>query len=129
MLPEIAESFSHSLTGAELADQYGAQEPSGAPDPTLPLPHAPQFGDSHILLDPFDPGVLNDLGPWPSGRSRIDRRPVGLRDVSYGSWPCDEARVTYGPNSRAPIGGLLLLQFRPCWWLTESWLLSAWSSH
>ena len=43
ILPEIAESFSHSLTGAELADQYGAQEPSGAPDPTLPLPHAPQW--------------------------------------------------------------------------------------
>jgi hypothetical protein len=42
MLPEIAESFSHSLTGEELADHYGAQEPSGAPDPTLPLPHAPQ---------------------------------------------------------------------------------------
>jgi arylsulfatase A-like enzyme len=42
MLPEIAESFSHSLTGEELADHYGAQEPSGAPDPTLPLPHAAQ---------------------------------------------------------------------------------------
>jgi hypothetical protein len=26
---------------------------------------------------------------------------------------------------RAPIVGLLLLQFRPCWWATEAWLLSA----
>jgi arylsulfatase A-like enzyme len=42
MLPEIAESFSHSLTGEELADHYGAKEPSGAPDPTLPLPLAVQ---------------------------------------------------------------------------------------
>jgi len=35
MLPEIPESFTHSLTGEELADPYGAQKPTGAPDPTL----------------------------------------------------------------------------------------------
>jgi len=33
MLPEIAESFSETYTGAQLADRYGAQKPSGAPDP------------------------------------------------------------------------------------------------
>jgi arylsulfatase A-like enzyme len=42
MLPEIAESFIESYTGEELADHYGAQKPSGAPDPTLPLPPAAQ---------------------------------------------------------------------------------------
>ena len=42
MLPEIAESFSESYTGAQLADHYGAQKPSGAPDPALPLPTAAQ---------------------------------------------------------------------------------------
>jgi arylsulfatase A-like enzyme len=33
MLPEIAESFIEAYTGAELADRYGAQKPSGEPDP------------------------------------------------------------------------------------------------
>jgi len=42
MLPEIAESFTNSFTGEELADHYGAQKPSGAPDPTLPSPSATQ---------------------------------------------------------------------------------------
>ena len=42
MLPEIAESFTNSFSGEELADHYGAQKPSGAPDPTLPLPPAAQ---------------------------------------------------------------------------------------
>jgi hypothetical protein len=42
MLPEIAESFIESYTGEELADHYGAQKPSGAPDPTVPLPPATQ---------------------------------------------------------------------------------------
>ena len=42
MLPEVAESFSESYTGAQLADHYGAQKPSGAPDPALPLPTAAQ---------------------------------------------------------------------------------------
>jgi len=37
MLPEIAESFTNSFTGEELADHYDAQKPSGAPDPALPL--------------------------------------------------------------------------------------------
>jgi hypothetical protein len=37
-----AESFVESYTGEELADHYGAQKPSGAPDPTVPLPAAPQ---------------------------------------------------------------------------------------
>ena len=31
MLPEIAESFTNSFTGEELADHYGAQKPSGRP--------------------------------------------------------------------------------------------------
>jgi arylsulfatase A-like enzyme len=34
MLPELAESFIEVYTGAELPDHYGAQRPSGAPDPT-----------------------------------------------------------------------------------------------
>jgi arylsulfatase A-like enzyme len=38
MLPEIAESFTRSFTGEELADHYGSQKASGAPDPTIPLP-------------------------------------------------------------------------------------------
>jgi arylsulfatase A-like enzyme len=38
MLPEIAESFIEAYTGAELADRYGAQKPSGAPDPCLDIP-------------------------------------------------------------------------------------------
>jgi arylsulfatase A-like enzyme len=42
MLPEIAESFTNSFTGEELADHYGSQKPSGAPDPTVPLPAAAQ---------------------------------------------------------------------------------------
>jgi arylsulfatase A-like enzyme len=33
MLPEIAESFTRSFTGEELADHYGSQKASGAPDP------------------------------------------------------------------------------------------------
>jgi arylsulfatase A-like enzyme len=40
MLPEVTESFTNSFTGEELADHYGGQKPSGAPDPTLPLPQA-----------------------------------------------------------------------------------------
>ena len=43
MLPEIAESFTNSFTGEELADHYGAQKPSGAPDPIVPLPPAAQL--------------------------------------------------------------------------------------
>lgn len=42
MLPEIAESFTRSFTGEELADHYGSQQASGAPDPTVPLPPAAQ---------------------------------------------------------------------------------------
>jgi arylsulfatase A-like enzyme len=42
MLPEIAESFTRSFTGEELADHYGSQKASEAPDPTLPLPPAAQ---------------------------------------------------------------------------------------
>ena len=42
MLPEIAESFTRSFTGEELADHYGSQPASGAPDPTVPLPPAAQ---------------------------------------------------------------------------------------
>jgi arylsulfatase A-like enzyme len=38
MLPEIAESNTRSFTGDELADHYGSQKASGAPDPTLPSP-------------------------------------------------------------------------------------------
>src|SRR5436190_3363228 len=34
MLPEVAESYTESYTGAQLPDHYGAQKPSGAPDPT-----------------------------------------------------------------------------------------------
>jgi arylsulfatase A-like enzyme len=40
MLPEVAESFTESYTGAQLPDHYGAQKPSGAPDPAAPLPLA-----------------------------------------------------------------------------------------
>ena len=42
MLPEIAESFTRSFTGEELADHYGSQKASEAPDPTVPLPPAAQ---------------------------------------------------------------------------------------
>jgi arylsulfatase A-like enzyme len=42
MLPEIRESFTRSFTGEELADHFGAQKPSGAPDPTVPLPPTAQ---------------------------------------------------------------------------------------
>ena len=42
MLPEIAESFTRSFTGDELADHYGSQKASPAPDPTIPLPPAAQ---------------------------------------------------------------------------------------
>ena len=34
MLPEIAESFTKSFTGEELADHYGAQKPVGCPIPS-----------------------------------------------------------------------------------------------
>jgi hypothetical protein len=37
MLPEIAESFTRSFTGEELADHYGSQKASEAPDPTVLL--------------------------------------------------------------------------------------------
>jgi hypothetical protein len=43
MLPEIPESFTNSFTGEELADHYGAQKPSRAPDPLEPLPPAAQL--------------------------------------------------------------------------------------
>ena len=43
MLPEIAASFTNSFTGEELADHYGAQKPSGAPDPIELLPPAAQL--------------------------------------------------------------------------------------
>jgi arylsulfatase A-like enzyme len=36
MLPEVAESFTESYTGAQLPDHYGVQKPSGAPDPIAP---------------------------------------------------------------------------------------------
>jgi hypothetical protein len=56
MLPEVAESFTVSYTGAQLGDHYGAQKPSGAPEPAVPLPaRLRRRGDCHILLDPFDP--------------------------------------------------------------------------
>src|ERR1700730_11261461 len=42
MLPEVAESFTESYTGAQLPDRYGSQKASGAPDPTIPLPPAAQ---------------------------------------------------------------------------------------
>ena len=42
MLPEIAESFTRSFTGDELADHYGLQKANAAPDPTLPLLPAAQ---------------------------------------------------------------------------------------
>ena len=42
MLPEIAESFTRSFSGEELADHYGSQKASEAPDPTVPLPPAAQ---------------------------------------------------------------------------------------
>jgi arylsulfatase A-like enzyme len=42
MLPEVAESFTESYTGAQLGDHYGAQKPSGAPEPAVPLPAAAQ---------------------------------------------------------------------------------------
>jgi hypothetical protein len=37
MLPEVAESFTESYTGTQLGDHYGAQKPSGAPDPAVPF--------------------------------------------------------------------------------------------
>src|SRR6185369_16559331 len=40
MLPEVAESFTESYTGAQLGDHYGAQKRSGAPDSGVPLPAA-----------------------------------------------------------------------------------------
>jgi arylsulfatase A-like enzyme len=43
MLPEIAESFTESYTGTQLGDHYGAQKPSGAPDPAVPLPAGAQL--------------------------------------------------------------------------------------
>src|SRR5450631_3630697 len=43
MLPEVAESFTESYTGTQLGDHYGAQKPSGAPDPAVPLPAAAQL--------------------------------------------------------------------------------------
>jgi hypothetical protein len=43
MLPEIAESFTNSFSGEELADHYGAQKPSLAPDPIEPLAPAAQL--------------------------------------------------------------------------------------
>ena len=42
MLPEIAESFTRSFTGEELADHYGSQKANEAPDPTVPLAPAAQ---------------------------------------------------------------------------------------
>ena len=42
MLPEVDESFTELYTGAQLGDHYGAQKPSGAPDPAVPLDTAPQ---------------------------------------------------------------------------------------
>ena len=39
MLPQIPESFIETYTGATLADHYGLQKASGAPDPGL-LPTA-----------------------------------------------------------------------------------------
>jgi arylsulfatase A-like enzyme len=42
MLPEIAESFTESHTGAQFADRYGSQKASGAPDPAGPLLPAAQ---------------------------------------------------------------------------------------
>jgi arylsulfatase A-like enzyme len=42
MLPEIAESFTESYTGAQLSDHYGAQKASGAPDPAGSLPPTAQ---------------------------------------------------------------------------------------
>ena len=42
MLPEIMESFTRSFTGDELADHYGSQKASEAPDPTISLPPAAQ---------------------------------------------------------------------------------------
>jgi hypothetical protein len=43
MLPKVAESFTESYTGTQLGDHYGAQKPSGAPDPAVPLPTAAQL--------------------------------------------------------------------------------------
>ena len=37
MLPEIVESNTRAFTGEELADHYGSQQASGAPDPSLRL--------------------------------------------------------------------------------------------
>jgi arylsulfatase A-like enzyme len=42
MLPEVAESFTESYTGAQLPDHYGAQKASGAPDPAPSLPPTAQ---------------------------------------------------------------------------------------
>jgi arylsulfatase A-like enzyme len=38
MLPEAAETYTEAYTGAQLPDHYGAQKPSGAPDPGAPAP-------------------------------------------------------------------------------------------
>ena len=43
MLPKVAESFTESYTGTQLGDHYGAQKPSGAPDPAVLLPAAAQL--------------------------------------------------------------------------------------
>jgi arylsulfatase A-like enzyme len=42
MLPEIVESNTRAFTGEELADHYGSQQASGAPDPSLRLSPATQ---------------------------------------------------------------------------------------
>ena len=42
ILPEVAESFTESYTGAQLPDHYGAQKASGAPDPAPSLPPTAQ---------------------------------------------------------------------------------------
>src|SRR3984893_2620594 len=42
MLPEIAESFTRSFTGEELADHYGSPEPNRGAQPNAPLPPAAQ---------------------------------------------------------------------------------------
>src|SRR5262249_36210082 len=64
MLPEVAESFTESYTGAQLVDHYGAQKPSGAPDPAVPLPLAAQSrGLSHRTRFVWFPGALADLRP------------------------------------------------------------------
>jgi hypothetical protein len=52
MLPEIAESFTRSFTGEELADHYGSQQASGGPDPTIPLP--PAAHSARVLAGRFN---------------------------------------------------------------------------